>query len=155
MAAEVAVRHLAAHAPTPDTFAVGVATIIDDPLAAFAFSARHAQADDLAALGERYGLDPATTAQLLADAGTHPTTAVEAITIACNGDTDAAAAIAARHFNLPATLAPVIDLTTLAGLRAALPSPSDAGADDLVAQLAALTAPMVEVPSMANQNQEF
>jgi len=150
MPVAAAVRQLAAHAPTPDAFAVAVHTIVDDPIAAYAYSARHAQPDDLAALGERYGLDPDTAAQLLADAGTHPTTAREALTIACHGDSATADALAERHFNQsPTLIAPAIDLTTGAGLRAALPSPIATGANDLAAQLANLVAPTLEPPVLA------
>jgi hypothetical protein len=157
MPADAAVRQLAAHAPTPDAFALAVQTIVEDPIAAYAYSARHAQADDLAALGERYGLDPDTAAQLLADAGTHPTTAFEALTIACDGDTTVVAALAERHFNQSVTLiAPVIDLTTGAGLRAALPSPAATGIDALSTQLATLVTPNLEPPVLvAHVQPEF
>jgi hypothetical protein len=154
MPVDTAVRQLAAHAPTPDAFAVAVFTIVEDPIAAYAYSARHAQPDDLAALGERYGLDPDTAAQLLADAGTHPTTAIEALTIACSGDTRTVDALAERHFNhSPTLLAPVIDLTTAEGLRAALPSSTASGNDDLATQLANLVAPTVDPPVMATRAQ--
>jgi hypothetical protein len=155
MSVEAAVRQLAAHAPTPDAFAVAVTTIVDDPVAAFAFSARHAQADDLAALGERYGLDPATTAQLLADAGTHPTTAIEAVTIACAGDVDTVAALTERHFNQP--LPSVIgDLTTNTGLLAALPSPNACSSDDLAELLGELANSRPEAPfALQHEPSEF
>jgi hypothetical protein len=131
-----------------------VFTIVEDPIAAYAYSARHAQPDDLAALGERYGLDPDTAAQLLADAGTHPTTAIEALTIACNGDTATVDALAERHLNQPPTLlAPVIDLTTGAGLRAALPRPTATGIDDLATQLADLVVPSLDPPVLATHAQ--
>jgi hypothetical protein len=155
MTAEAAVRQLAAHAPTPDAFAVAVFTIVEDPIAAYAYSARHAQPDDLAALGEQYGLDPDTAAQLLADAGTHPTTAIEALTIACDGDTITVEALALRHFNRPAEahVIPVIDLTTGAGLRAALPSPTAIGSDDLAKQLAELVSKSPDPLSLAARAQ--
>jgi hypothetical protein len=136
------IRHLAAHAPTPETFATGVATICDRPEIAFAHSARHAQPDDLAALGSIYELEPATTAQLLADAGTHPATAYETLVVACEGDIEAADALSIRHLNLdPATLEPddvVVDLTTTQGLRDALPTATATSNLDLAEQLAAL-----------------
>jgi hypothetical protein len=148
----VVVRHLAAHAPTPETFACGVAMICDRPDLAFSYSARHAQPDDLAALGAVYGLDPAITAQLLADAATHPASAYETLVAACDGDTDAAAALSIRHLNVdPATLdldgaTAVADLTTISGLRAALPSPNAASGADLSEQLAALVERTAMVP---------
>lgn len=135
----VVIRHLAEHAPTSETFAIGVTTVCDDPLAAFACSARHASGDDLAALGDAFGLAPDITAQLLADAGTHPTTALEAITIACDGDIDAVTAIAERHLNMP-SLVPtnLVDLTTMQGLRNALPPAVSVDTSDLAAHLAAI-----------------
>jgi hypothetical protein len=136
------IRHLAAHAPTPESFATGVATICDRPEIAFAHSARHAQPDDLAALGSIYELEPATTAQLLADAGTHPATAYETLVVACEGDIETADALSVRHLNVdPATLDAddvVIDLTTAQGLRDALPTPTATSDLDLAEQLAAL-----------------
>lgn len=136
------IRHLAAHAPTPEAFASGVAMICDRPEVAFAHSARHAHPDDLAALGSMYELEPATTAQLLADARTHPATAYEALIVACDGDVDAADALSIRHLNLdPSTLDAgevVVDLTTTRGLRGALPTPVAASELDLAEQLAAL-----------------
>jgi hypothetical protein len=154
MPVDAAVQQLAAHAPTPDAFAVAVFTIVEDPIAAYAYSARHAQPDDLAALGERYGLDPDTAAQLLADAGTHPTTAIEALTIVCSGDTTTVDALAERHFNhSPTLIAPVIDLTTGAGLRAALPLPTATGNDDLNTQLANLVTPTLDPPVLATSAQ--
>ena len=139
--AATVIRHLAAHAPTPETFASGVAMICDRPEVAFAHSARHAHPDDLAALGSIYELEPATTAQLLADAGTHPATAYEALVVACDGDVEAADALSVRHLNLdPSTLdeRAVVDLTTTQGLREALPTPVAASELDLAEQLAAL-----------------
>ena len=50
-----AVVQLVAHAPTPATFAVGVAAIVESPLDAWAFAADRAASADLTALGERYG----------------------------------------------------------------------------------------------------
>ncbi len=136
------IRHLAAHAPTPESFASGVAMICDRPDVAFVHSARHAHPDDLAALGSIYELEPATTAQLLADAGTHPATAYEALVVACDGDVEAADALSIRHLNLdPSTLDAghvVVDLTTTQGLREALPTPVAASDLDLAEQLAAL-----------------
>jgi hypothetical protein len=60
-----AVGQLAAHAPTPETFAVGVASIVESPLDAFTFSTGRAVGDDLSALGERYGLSVDDTARIV------------------------------------------------------------------------------------------
>jgi hypothetical protein len=84
-----AIAHLAAHAPTPETFAVGVTTIIDDPLTAFAYSARRAGGDDLAVLSERYGLAPAEAAAVFASAGVALDRAIEATLVRCEHDVDA------------------------------------------------------------------
>ena len=89
-----AVAHLAAHAPTPETFAVGVTTIVDDPLTAFAYSARRAGAEDLAVLSERYGLAPAEAAAVFASAGVALDRAIEAVHLRCDHDVDATYEIA-------------------------------------------------------------
>ena len=89
-----AVAHLAAHAPTPETFAAGVMTIVDDPLTAFSYAARRVDAEDLAALSERYGLAPADAAALFAAAGVARDRAVEAVHLRCDHDVDATYEIA-------------------------------------------------------------
>jgi hypothetical protein len=88
------VAHLAAHAPTPETFAVGVTTIVDDPLTAFAYAARRACADDLAVLSERYGFAPAEAAAVFASAGVALDRAIEAVHVRCDQDVDATYEIA-------------------------------------------------------------
>ena len=63
-------------------------------------------------------------------------------------------ALAERHFNhSPTLLAPVIDLTTGAGLRAALPRPTATGIDDLATQLANLVVPSLDPPVLATHAQ--
>jgi hypothetical protein len=89
-----AVAHLAAHAPTPETFAVGVTAIVDDPLTALAYSARRAGAEDLAVLSERYGLAPAEAAAVFASAGVALDRAIEAVQVRCDHDVDATYEIA-------------------------------------------------------------
>ena len=74
--------------------------------------------------------------------------------VACSGDTASVDALAERHFNQsPTLLAPVIDLTTGAGLRAALPLPNATGIDDLPTQLANLVVPSLDPPVLANHAQ--
>jgi hypothetical protein len=90
-----AVAHLAAHAPTPETFAAGVAVIVEDPVAAFAYAARRAAPDDLAVLSERYGLTPAEAAAAFASAGVAPDRAIEALHLRCDHDVEATYEIAA------------------------------------------------------------
>jgi len=84
-----AVAHIAAHAPTPQTFVAGVVTLVDDAPTAFALSARRAGPEDLAALSERYGLDPNETARVLASAAVPLDRAVETIHLRCDHDVDA------------------------------------------------------------------
>jgi hypothetical protein len=84
-----AVAHLAAHAPSPATFAAATASIIDDPVTALAHGARRAGPEHLAALSERYGLTPAETAGALASASVLPRDAVEVVHQRCDEDVDA------------------------------------------------------------------
>jgi hypothetical protein len=88
-----AVAHLAAHAPTPATFAAGVTTIVDDPIAAFVYSRAHAGVDDLAALSERFDLTPAETAKTLRNAALPVDQAAAVIDARCSDEPTAAAAI--------------------------------------------------------------
>ncbi|MCU1395343.1 MAG: hypothetical protein JWM34_3771 [Ilumatobacteraceae bacterium] len=81
-----AVAHLAAHAPTPETFAAGVVTIVDDPVEAFALAARRATTEDLVALSERFTLSPQETAETLATACVTARTAIEVIHERCEQD---------------------------------------------------------------------
>jgi hypothetical protein len=78
------VAHLAAHAPTPATFAAGVTAIIDQPVDAFALAARHATIEDLSTLSERYGLSPTDTATALALAGVAAGAAVGVLDLRCD-----------------------------------------------------------------------
>ncbi len=84
-----AVAHIAAHAPTPQAFVAGVVTLVDDAPSAFALSARRAGPEDLAALSERYGLDPIETARTLASASVPLDRAIETIHLRCDHDVDA------------------------------------------------------------------
>jgi hypothetical protein len=90
-----AVAHLAAHAPTAETFAAGVTTIVDDPVTALAYAARRADPEDLAVLTERYGLDPAEAATAFAAAGVALDRAIEAVHLRCDHDVDATYELAA------------------------------------------------------------
>lgn len=83
-----AVAHIAAHAPTPQTFVAGVVTIVDTSPTAFALSARRAGPEDLAALSERYGLDPYQTACALVAASVPLDRAIETIHLRCDHDVD-------------------------------------------------------------------
>ena len=95
-----AVGHLAAHAPTPETFAVGVVTLIDTPIEAFAISGQRASADDLVALSECYGLDHIETAGVVAAACVPVEKAVQVIAARSDGDHDVTASLSARFLGL-------------------------------------------------------
>jgi hypothetical protein len=88
-----AVAHLAAHAPTPATFAAGVTMIVEDPIVAFVYSRTHAGVDDLAALSERFDLTPAETAKALCSAACPIDRAAAVIDARCPDDSAAASAI--------------------------------------------------------------
>ena len=94
------VRHLAAHAPTPNTFAAGVATIVDSPVDAFGLAGNHAQVEDLVALSQRYGLDPAETASAVAAGCVPIDRAVGVIAARCESDEDMTSALSARYLGL-------------------------------------------------------
>ena len=81
-----AVRQLALHAPTPDTFAAGVYEIQPDPASAFGGTVREASVPDLVALSERYGLSPTETAEALSTACATPATLVHVIHDRCDAD---------------------------------------------------------------------
>jgi hypothetical protein len=81
-----AVEHLAAHAPTPETFSAGVTTIVDDPNAAFTFARRRASAEDLAALADRFELPPTDVAQVMAAVGYKAERTFEVLTAMCPDD---------------------------------------------------------------------
>jgi hypothetical protein len=100
-----AVAHLAAHAPTSETFAAGVATIVEQPLDAFTFAARRAQPEDLAVLSERYGLDPLDTGQLLAAAGVAIDRTVETVWLRCERDSTVTLDIVERALGVEGSVA--------------------------------------------------
>lgn len=78
------VSHLIAHAPTPDTFAAGLAAAAADAHEGFTTAIGFgAQGEQLAAASERYGLSPEQTATLLADAGAAKYVAVETLHQRC------------------------------------------------------------------------
>ena len=136
-----AVTHLAAHAPSPDTFAAGVASIVDHPVDAFALAAKRAQPEDLVALSERYELSPTETATALADAGVPIDKAVFAIALRCGDEPDAAIQIASDHLGISSGLATaVLDGDYLAPV---VPLRPDAGIDisDTASLVAAIGAP--------------
>jgi hypothetical protein len=93
-----AVQHLAAHAPTPATFAAGVATVVDDPASAFTFARRRATGEDLGALAERYGLPPTDAAQIMVTAGFRPDAMHSVLTAMCPSDTDVVDEIVMHFF---------------------------------------------------------
>ena len=117
--------HLVAHAPTLDAFAAGIAAGIDDPVTGLALTARHgATGDQLAAASEAYGLSPAETATVLADAGTQPGLVLDTLDARCDHDTDTALTIAAgvgidhdtiHAWRNPAPAVPALSISTSLG----------------------------------------
>lgn len=87
------VRHLVAHAPTPDTFAAGLVAVADADDGLAIAAREHAHPDQLAAASEVYGLSPTDTGSLLA--GITPAGVVlDTLTARCGGDIATAARIA-------------------------------------------------------------
>jgi hypothetical protein len=84
-----AIRQLAWHAPTPETFAAGVVEIEVNPQLAFPTAVREASVPDLVALSERYGLSPAETAAALVTACAPPSVTAHVVQRRCDGDVDA------------------------------------------------------------------
>jgi len=95
-----AVAHLAAHAPTPSTFAAAVEAVVENPWQALALAVPRAQPDDLAALTERFEMSPSDTAAVLAAVGAPLSTAVSVVGIRCDDDREATCEIAQRHFGI-------------------------------------------------------
>jgi hypothetical protein len=87
-AAAEAVAQVAAHAPTPATFAAAVSAIVDDAVTALTYAARRAEPERLAALTERYGLSPDQAAAAFAAAGVPVDRAIEALHLHCDHDVD-------------------------------------------------------------------
>jgi hypothetical protein len=85
-----AVRQLALHAPTAETFAAAVHSIEADPHLVFPVAAREASGPDLVVLSERYGLSPAETAEILTAACAPPAVVTDVVAARCDGDVTAA-----------------------------------------------------------------
>lgn len=145
------VSHLVAHAPTPDAFAAGIATVADGPDALVAVAAQRAQPDQLAAASEVLSLSPADTAQLLVGVA-DDRTVLDTLTVRCDGDRVQAADLADgagmaetaidawRNPTPVATVTPIragLDLDTSA-LLDALPTPGPSRETDPLAPLDAL-----------------
>jgi hypothetical protein len=81
--------HLIAHAPSPDSFANGLAAVTDDPCEAMLLAvAAQAPPEHVAAVSERYGLSPADTAWLLADSHAPAHVATRTVYIRCDNETE-------------------------------------------------------------------
>jgi hypothetical protein len=87
-AAAEAVAQVAAHAPTPETFAAAVSVIVEDVVSALAYAACRAEPERLAALTERYGLAPDQAAAAFAAAGVPVDRAIEAVHLRCDHDVE-------------------------------------------------------------------
>lgn len=136
--------HLVAHSASADAFAAGLTTAIDEPTAGVAMAVRcGAQADQLAAVTEAYGLSPTETATLLADHRCPAHVLLHTLDVRCDHDTDAVLALAgvaglsadaidawmtpADPINPPVARWGGLDLGDAAELLAALPDPQPAG----------------------------
>jgi hypothetical protein len=136
--------HLVAHTPSPDAFAAGLTTSIDDPTSGIAMAVRSgAQADQLAAATEAYGLSPAETATLLADHGCSHHVLLDTLDVRCDHATDAVLALAGAAgvsteaidtwINPPEPVTPPVarwgglDLGDATELLASLPDPQPTG----------------------------
>jgi hypothetical protein len=109
-----AVAHLAAHAPTPATFAAGVTTIIDDPVTAFTYARGRAGLDDGVALSERFDLDPSQAASVLRSAGWPLDQAATVIEARCTDDPAATATlIEAAYGTIAADTTPALHDTVV------------------------------------------
>ena len=95
-----AVRHLAVHAPTPETFAAAVAVLVDSPVEAFSLAGRHAGAEDLTALSERYGLDAVETANAIAAGCVPADKAIAVVAARCDHEPEVTEALCAHHVGL-------------------------------------------------------
>ncbi len=118
-----ALRHVADHAPTPSTMAVAVASIVEasdglggrDPvIAALTVIGRRVTPDDLAAVTERFGLDPLQSAEAFVAAGVATPDTVHTVIARTDGDVDAArtimtAAIGLSEHGFDRAVAPEFD----------------------------------------------
>jgi len=145
------VRHLVAHAPSPDAFAAGLSAVADADDGLAIAAREHAHPDQLAAASEVYGLSPTDTGALLA--GVAPAGVVlDTLTARCGGDTATTTRIATDtgisqadidNWTQPAAPASVtairvgVDADT-ASLLASLPPPGPATENDPVRLLDAL-----------------
>lgn len=105
------VRHLIAHAPSPEAFSAGLSVVVDDPRTGLALACHQgAPGDLLADLSERYGLSPEQTAVALGDANATPQVLVETLVQRCEGDPQLTTALATSVCGLtPDTVAAHLD----------------------------------------------
>jgi hypothetical protein len=81
------VGHLIQYAPTPECFAAGITTAIDDPSTGLSIASQlRSQPDRLAATAERYGLTPSDAAFVLRDVGAPATQIVATLGELCDYD---------------------------------------------------------------------
>ena len=123
MSSAEAIRQLALHAPTPETFAAGVCEIEVNPHLSFPTAAREASLPDLVALSERYGLSPAETAEVLATSCAPPEVVTLVVHRRCDGD-DTATIDACRSVLDPEVTERALRSETVVAEPTALRSPS-------------------------------
>lgn len=143
--------HLAAHAPTLDAFAAGLAAGVDDHDTGLITAARSgATGDQLAAASEAYGLSPNEAAQCLVAGGATPEVVLDTLDARCDRDSDTVLTIAAdvgltadvidawRHPAPVTGLASIGDRDDAAALLTVLPPPGPSTEIDPVHLLDAL-----------------
>lgn len=128
-------RHLVAHAPSSDAFAAGLSAVTTPDEGLVLAARSHADPAQLATLSERSGFSPAETGAVLVDVAS-PDAVLDTLVLRCDGDPDAAVALAGELGMTAETIdtwrdpAPVqatrsgIGLNDTAALLAALPDPA-------------------------------
>lgn len=109
--AATALRHVANHAPTPSTLALGIESVTDAAgltstdaaAAAFTVIGRKVTPEDLAAVSERFGLDPFETASTLDAAHVPVADLVHAVVARTDGDQEAARTVLGGAVGLSTT----------------------------------------------------
>lgn len=95
------VSHLVAHAPSVDAFVAGVAVLTDDAATAMVLTTAYgAQAEQVAAVSERFGLSPTETAQALTSLEVSPQMRVEVLWERCDHEADVTRDLAVAHAKL-------------------------------------------------------
>lgn len=169
-----ALRHVADHAPTPATLAVAVESITDAAetlggrnavTAALTVIGKRVTPDDLAAVTERFGLDPHEAAVALTSVQIPIPDMVQAVLVRVDGDTEAARGVLADSIGLSERMFDVATAPQVENVLEFRPVGSPSVNDDLLGALAqpdmtfgrsddlvaALSEPGVETPELERQ----